>query len=85
MNLAATPSGFHGYTHTNGQQDWVVARPDPGVLWVELRVGLAQEAGLQRVPAAPVDQETALVQVHGLAQCLEVQSHCKGRKNAQYG
>lgn len=50
--------------------------PSSRVLRVEVRRGAAQEAGLQDVSAASVGEEAALVQVHLLAGCLEVQRHC---------
>lgn len=42
-------------TYADGQQDGAVARAASSVLGVELRLGLAQEGGLQHVTTATVD------------------------------
>lgn len=46
------------------------------VLRVKVGRGAAQETRFQDVSTATVGEEAALVQVHLLARCLEVQSHC---------
>lgn len=46
------------------------------VLGVEVGRGAAQEAGFDDVSAATIGEEAALVQVHLLPGCLEVESHC---------
>lgn len=67
----------HPYSQLGGD----VTGPPPGVLRVKVGRGAAQEARFKDVSTATVGKEAALVQVHLLPRCLEVQSHCTGRKS----
>jgi len=57
-----------------------VARTSTDILRVEGGVGLAHEGGLQHVSTLAVLEEPALVQVHLLTGCLEIQSNWRERR-----
>ncbi len=52
-----------------------MTRASSRVFWVKVGRGAAHEAWFEDVSTATVGEEAALVQVHLLPRCLEVQSH----------
>lgn len=69
-------------SYPNSEQDRLMARTSTHILGVELNVRRAHERRLHDVATLTILQEPAMVQVHLLARCLEIQSNW--RKNTTH-